>query len=571
MMRIDSFYQREQRNHFQPILRYLGWPNFAFAAAMYYFNDLNAEFPFLFNFSMVLVIGSLLHQQVLGTFLSIANKLSDAAYLRNLYWSRIFTYFGVGVLVSISLTQVQEKTWSFVLAMAYYVAVLEVLVGNFFPSRRFTLLGLAIVGFPPIVTIIASQGENSLILAGLGTVFLVFQVFKLNRLSRFFDESIAARKSSKLRAEELESLLNFVPSKIMWIDAFGIVKSVNQELCTYFGVNAVDLIGKLCPDKLGAQDLSEIKKMVTRNSGTNSAHAIMRAPLVSLSNESRTHDIYARSLDLQDGRGSIVMAIDIQEAINMQQNIENERARSVDASRLASLGEVAAGIAHEIKNPLAIISGYVDLLQQRIKMKDDRIDTYSPMLNKITETVARIVKIINGLKNLSRDSHNDEFSWTPIADCWSDAILMCSEKMKHSLISFRIENTHQDLEILCSSHQINQVILNLVANAIDAINDFRSEIEIPREISLQTDLNEKGFVIKVIDSGPGIKDTSKIFTPFYTTKAPGKGTGLGLSISKKILESHSGQLEYSNDQLGSCFTLRFSPASIRQGSAAKSA
>lgn len=235
-------------------------------------------------------------------------------------------------------------------------------------------------------------------------------------------------------------------------------------------------------------------------------------------------------------------------------SISGFQQKLISSSSLAALGEMAAGIAHEINNPLAIIAGKVSSIK-RYSLEDPvspDIPKLRNDLEKIEQTTFRISKIIKGLRSFSRSGDSAEFSVFDLNTCIEDLLGICGERVKSRNISLKIE-IPPNIEIFGNQLQLGQVFLNLVNNSVDAITDTEDAwIEIGYAES--KDYHE----ISVTDSGNGIskKIESKMMEPFFTTKELGKGTGLGLSISRGILESHGGSLEYTLFQKHTRFTLR---------------
>jgi len=209
----------------------------------------------------------------------------------------------------------------------------------------------------------------------------------------------------------------------------------------------------------------------------------------------------------------------------------------VYSSKMVALGEMAGGIAHEINNPLTIIKGHADRIRMILRKTDDS-ESIASSVEQICGTVDRISKIIQGLKNFSRDSTEVAFEPNTLIDVIQDSLSFCQEKLKNQSISIEVEGDFS-LQVLCSRVQISQVIVNLIINSSYAIQKLPEKwirIELSR-VGLQAKMS-------VTDSGPGIgpEIRMKIMDPFFTTKPIGEGTGLGLSISRGILENHSGRL-----------------------------
>jgi signal transduction histidine kinase len=219
-------------------------------------------------------------------------------------------------------------------------------------------------------------------------------------------------------------------------------------------------------------------------------------------------------------------------------------------ARLALIGEIASGIAHEIKNPLSVILIFSKKLTSG-PSKDDEL-----MHSHIYKNAERINKIVKSLTMQSRESSQDEMNPVALNNIVEDAVEMFNSKLMMSKITLT-KKLNFEGEINCRQAAISQVIANLMANAIDAVSDAPTFS--PREIQIETGIDHNEVYVRINDSGPGVPDalTEKIFDSFITTKQSGKGTGLGLSISKRIMEEHGGFLSLNPQISKSCFELRF--------------
>ena len=220
--------------------------------------------------------------------------------------------------------------------------------------------------------------------------------------------------------------------------------------------------------------------------------------------------------------------------------IERERMGRVQAEKLASLGEMAAGVAHELGNPLAAMQGRVELLEIKLTkpgLDREEVKKFSSIMLHLTERMARIIR---GMQALARDSSADPFEPASVARIVREAVDLSAEKIQKWDIDLRLGFLDEDLILSCREAQINQILVNLINNAVDAIR------ELPERF-IQIDVSEKRaeIEISVVDSGKGIarEVARKMMEPFFTTKEIGKGTGLGLSISKSIVEAHAGSIE----------------------------
>nr|BDT29029.1 ATP-binding protein [Bacteriovorax sp. HI3] len=233
-------------------------------------------------------------------------------------------------------------------------------------------------------------------------------------------------------------------------------------------------------------------------------------------------------------------------------DLEEQRKVAVQNAKLTSLGEMAGGIAHEINNPLAIISGRVNLMIKSIDSNQYDPEGFKTSLDKIGQTTERIAKIVRSLKAFSRTNEQDPFIPTQVKDVIEHTIEICREKFRTSPVSLKIDSI-PDVQINCRESQIVQVVLNLLSNAFDAVEKLDEKwIEVKFEV-----IGSEKILIKVIDSGMGIPDSvaNNIMQPFFTTKEVGKGTGLGLSISKGIIEDHNGKIYLDKEVSNTCFVI----------------
>jgi hypothetical protein len=199
---------------------------------------------------------------------------------------------------------------------------------------------------------------------------------------------------------------------------------------------------------------------------------------------------------------------------------------------MASIGILAAGVAHEVNTPLAGISSYTQLLKGQIDERDPR----ASLLDKIEKQSFRAAKIINNLLNFSR-SAGAEMESLDVNKALLDVLSLIEHQLEGSKIRVRRELSARLPPVRGNENRIQQVFFNLILNARDAM---------PRGgwLTIKTSADDDTVVAEVCDTGVGIKreDIKRIYDPFFTTKGIGRGTGLGLSVSYGIVQEHGGAI-----------------------------
>jgi PAS domain S-box-containing protein len=249
----------------------------------------------------------------------------------------------------------------------------------------------------------------------------------------------------------------------------------------------------------------------------------------------------------------VAIRVDITDVKRMQEESERSRAALLHSEKMASVGELAAGIAHELGNPLATIRGRMEFLEMQLQAgKAGQAETLTT-LNTVKQLCDRMAGIIRGMRSLSRDGTNDPFQKIAVGRLINDVLGFAWEGFQRHGIDVQPLEVDDSLEVWCQETQIGQVIVNLVNNAKDAI------LELPEKWIKIEAIDRDPFVeIAVTDSGHGITKEmqDEIMKPFFTTKAMGKGTGLGLSISTAIVESHGGTLRIDTECPHTRFVVR---------------
>ena len=233
------------------------------------------------------------------------------------------------------------------------------------------------------------------------------------------------------------------------------------------------------------------------------------------------------------------------------QELEKAQRDLIRAEKLASVGRLSAGIAHEIGNPIGIIKGYLGLLNDESISEEEKAD----FVSRTESEVERIHSIIQQLLDFARPSGEDQ-EIVAVHAVLEDLEEVCRFQPTLSCIRFILHLEAQNDRVIANARQLRQVFLNVVLNAADAVRDAAVEGELIiqtecLEAVYQSDKQDR-LAIRFRDNGMGIPEEtlSNIFDPFYTTKAPGKGTGLGLSVSFTIIEGLGGSIKAEHNENG---------------------
>jgi signal transduction histidine kinase len=241
-----------------------------------------------------------------------------------------------------------------------------------------------------------------------------------------------------------------------------------------------------------------------------------------------------------------------------------ERERQLDlqfTDRMAAIGTLAAGVAHEINNPLTYVRGNLDLIEEALREVDTTSDhALAEKLAASIESLSRVERIVGDLRTFARPDV-DGTGPADLQEVFDSVLDMVVHQLRHSG-SVSCEIPEDIPRVQASEARMAQVFLNLLVNAMHSFEEHDPD---RNEVRISACVGEQGFVsISVVDNGAGIAqdDLSRVFSPFFTTKPPGVGTGLGLSVCRNIVEAAGGEIRVESTLgEGSCFTVTL-PAAL---------
>ncbi|WP_277058107.1 sensor histidine kinase [Trichlorobacter lovleyi] len=324
------------------------------------------------------------------------------------------------------------------------------------------------------------------------------------------------------------------------------IQRTRQLLLTYFALDFILLLGlgAFILSRIVVAPVNRLLSATEKITGGVYGHQLTVTGALELARLAESFN--AMSSTLEQKQHEVTSHVAMLEQVNRDLQLAREEA--VRSEKMASVGLLAAGTAHEIGTPLASVIGYAEILSQELENNPVQAD----YLARILDSCGRIDRIVKGLLEYARPK---QAAHEPV----DLSLLMRAtvELLQHQgfFKGIKLTMTTEFASSLASldPHQLQQVLINLLINASDAMPQG-GDIK----LVLKQDADKKAQLLEVWDTGTGIapEHLGKLFDPFFTTKSPGKGTGLGLAISARIIESFGGRITVqSRVGLGSCFTI----------------
>lgn len=340
--------------------------------------------------------------------------------------------------------------------------------------------------------------------------------------------------------EEWETTFDALSEGIALVDGAGRITRTNRALALLAGVPLASLIGRpFVPVLFGESEAAEELVAGARLGQSRLPTLLPSAKL------NRTLRLAGAPLPSETGPAAVVVMV---EDVTDQRALE---AQVIQNEKMAAVGQLVSGVAHELNNPLTSIAGLSELLLEQARVPADARDH----LQVIHEQADRAGRIVANLLTFARKGTPEQAD-VDLDDVAQRTTLLIQAELR--LRGITLEHARGPRVVVHGDrYEIQQVLLNLLTNAVQALSDLPAGT--PRKVRVECGREGPQAYIRVSDTGPGIPPalTGRIFTPFFTTKQPGEGTGLGLSISYRIMETHGGRLTYAPaDGGGSVFTMQ---------------
>ncbi|GFK92355.1 Sporulation kinase E [Fundidesulfovibrio magnetotacticus] len=353
-------------------------------------------------------------------------------------------------------------------------------------------------------------------------------------------------------------IFNNIPSAVFVLDQADFsIRDCNRSAVHIYGWEKSELTSMSFLDLFAAVEKQALIKAMKKGLDIDQAKHITKTGREFFVSVRTTHSEFNKR------KVYLVAVSDISKRLETEQQL-------IQASKMATLGEMATGVAHEINQPLAVIQTSVDLIKRSLNrgsLPDEAL------LRRVTELVVaqvdRATKIIGHMREFGRKSeaHLDEVDLNTVLRRSFDFF---SQQLALRTIDVAWELDEKLPAVRCEPNRMEQVFINFLINARDAIEDraAREGRESPRRITLKTMHNQDYVTVRISDTGTGVPETlyTRIFEPFFTTKQVGKGTGLGLSISYGIVKEYGGAINVvNNEDGGASFFIRLPVAGDRAG------
>jgi two-component system sensor kinase FixL len=349
---------------------------------------------------------------------------------------------------------------------------------------------------------------------------------------------------------------------IIVIDHLGIIRSFNRAAERLFGFASDEAIGQNVSILMTGEDQKNHDNYLSRYIETRADHIIGKGRDVTVRRKDGTSFPAHLSVGVISGEEPprfVGFVHDITHRRSMESESHRLQDRLTHVSRLATVGEMASGIAHELNQPLAAMATYAHACDRLLALPEPDIEEVRSALKLIADQAVRAGDIIRRMRSLARSEESARAAVDVNILIQELATLINSDAKAHG-VSIRQELEPDLPPVAANGAQIQQAVVNLVRNALEALAPERVPAARAEVVVATRRMPDGRVEISISDNGPGVPESleDRIFDPFCTTKAA--GTGLGLAISRTIIEAHEGTLDYEpNQPTGARFTVRLLP------------
>jgi two-component system, LuxR family, sensor kinase FixL len=376
------------------------------------------------------------------------------------------------------------------------------------------------------------------------------------------DDQKRTEEALRVREAHLRSILETVPSAMIVIDSRGVIQSFSSAAQRMFGCTRPEAIGQNVSTLMPDPDRTRHDGYLSRYASTNERHIIGIGRIVTgRRSDGTTFPMHLSIGEMQSGGERFFTGFirDLTEQQQTQEQLQELQSELIHMSRLSAMGEMASALAHELNQPLAAISNYMNGSRRLLEASaDPNRAKIEKALNKAAEQAVRAGQIIRRLRDfVSRDESEKRVESLAKLIEEAGALGLTGSREQGVLLRFHVDPACD--KVLVDRVQIQQILVNLFRNALEAMQNAPR-----RELTVTSSAAADDMVeIVISDTGSGFSgDTaSKLFQTFFTTKA--SGMGVGLSISRSIVEAHGGKMWAESNQSGGAtfrFTLPAAPA-----------
>ena len=392
-----------------------------------------------------------------------------------------------------------------------------------------------------------------LILTCLLANVVYFSNFVKDKYARVFREILAGRQEITSLRKLSADILDIFPFAVITVRAdTGRIEGANPAACALLGAN-LGWVGQLVQkiDDFNASGLSIYFERALRGE----EFKVNDFPFVRATGRRKTYlSITVLAVRKPDGDLEKILfcAEDVTERLHREEEQRELQQALLQTEKMASLGQMATGVAHELNNPLTAIDAYAQMMLYRLKNGENIGPDYQQRVERILENSERIRKLVQNLLSYARPSPETSVPLN-LHTVIDESLILCEHSLRHRQIELIREYDASLPKVTGNKTQLQQVFINLFTNAMQSVQSETGRIII-RTLKV-----EEGVMVHVVDNGAGIDRNmlDRIFEPFFTTKSDGEGTGLGLPIVMTILEKHNGSIKVESDLgRGTTFTIK---------------